>query len=66
MKTITNYAVRVTYLEPFLSTTTLYPKDQPNLFVKTIAKKQFQQNIMVCLSSASLSKLKTQIADSPV
>jgi len=55
MKSITNYAVRVTYLEPLLSITTLYPEDQPNIFVKTITKKQFQQKYCGLFNSKVLS-----------
>jgi hypothetical protein len=34
MKSITNYAVRLTYLEPFLSIAVLYVEKKHNIFIK--------------------------------
>ena len=55
MKSITNYAVRVTYLEPFLSITTLYAEDKPNIFVKSVSLQQFQQKYCGLFNSKVLS-----------
>jgi hypothetical protein len=41
MKSITNYAVRLTYLEPFLSIAVLYVEKNTNTFVKSSALQHF-------------------------
>ncbi|GBO54444.1 hypothetical protein APA_2392 [Pseudanabaena sp. lw0831] len=41
MKSITNYAVRLTYLESFLSIAVLSAEKKINIFVKSVAKQHF-------------------------
>ncbi|WP_323261800.1 hypothetical protein [Pseudanabaena galeata] len=55
MKSITNYAVRLTYLEPFLSITVRYVEDKPNIFVKSASLQQFQENYCGLFNSKVLS-----------